>query len=87
MPKQRKPRQADPNIVAKSMIDAIAAKTEGRAMPEAPDAKPKNAAAVELGRLGGLKGGKARAEKLSQKKRESIARRASKARWNSSGKP
>lgn len=41
----------------------------------------KNPAAVELGRLGGLKGGKARAEKLSAKKRSEIAKKAASARW------
>jgi hypothetical protein len=41
----------------------------------------KSSAAVELGRLGGLKGGKARAEKLSAKKRSEIARKAAAARW------
>jgi hypothetical protein len=42
----------------------------------------KNPAAVELGRLGGLKGGKARAEKLSAKKRSAIAKKAAEARWS-----
>ena len=41
----------------------------------------KNPAAVELGRLGGLKGGKARAEKLTPKERQMIALKAAKARW------
>jgi len=41
----------------------------------------KNPAAVELGRLGGLKGGKARAAKLSPKRRKEMARKAAKARW------
>jgi hypothetical protein len=41
----------------------------------------KNAAAVALGRLGGLKGGKARAQKLSAKRRREIAVRAVRARW------
>lgn len=41
----------------------------------------KNAAAVALGRLGGLKGGKARAKKLSPKKRSEIAKKAAAARW------
>ena len=41
----------------------------------------KNPAAVALGRLGGLKGGKARAEKLSAKKRKAIAVKAAKTRW------
>lgn len=43
--------------------------------------REKNPAAVALGRLGGLKGGKARAEKLSKKKREEIAKLAADARW------
>jgi hypothetical protein len=41
----------------------------------------KNPAAVALGRLGGLKGGKARAAKLSAAKRKSIAKKAAAARW------
>jgi len=44
--------------------------------------KEKNPAAVALGRLGGLKGGKARAEKLSSKKRKEIARKAALKRWS-----
>ena len=44
-------------------------------------AKEKNPAAVALGHLGGLKGGKARAEKLSAKKRKAIAQKAAQARW------
>jgi len=42
----------------------------------------KNPAAVELGRLGASKGGKARAEKLSPERRKEIARKAAKARWD-----
>jgi hypothetical protein len=41
----------------------------------------KNAAAVALGRLGGLKGGKSRAAKLTEDQRSEIAQRAAKARW------
>lgn len=41
----------------------------------------KNPAAVALGRLGGLKGGKARAKKLTAAERSEIARKAAKARW------
>lgn len=43
----------------------------------------KNPAAVALGRLGGLKGGKARAEKLTPQQRSQIARKAAKSRWKS----
>jgi len=53
-----------------------------------PEPKPidpkKNPAAVELGRLGGLKGGKARWEGISKKKRSEIARKAALARWRKS---
>ena len=45
--------------------------------------REKNPAAVALGRLGGLKGGKARALKLSAKKRSQIAKKAAKTRWAS----
>ena len=44
-------------------------------------AEEKNPAAVELGRLGGLKGGKARAAKLTPEERSESARKAAKARW------
>jgi len=44
-------------------------------------APPKNPAAVALGRLGGLKGGPARARKLSKKRRSEIGRKAVLARW------
>jgi hypothetical protein len=42
----------------------------------------KNPAAVALGRLGGLKGGKARAESLTASKRKAIAKKAASARWS-----
>ena len=44
--------------------------------------KAKNAAAVALGRLGGLRGGKARAAKLSAAERRASARKAAVARWS-----
>ena len=51
--------------------------------PKEPEQPEKNKAAQELGRLGGLKGGKARAEKLSDERKKEIARNAAKARWKS----
>jgi hypothetical protein len=42
----------------------------------------KNPAAVELGRRGGLKGGKARAAKMTPEERSESARKAAKARWD-----
>jgi hypothetical protein len=47
-------------------------------------ARRKNPHAMALGRLGGLKGGRARAEKLSARRRREIARRAAQARWRQS---
>ena len=41
----------------------------------------KNAAAVALGRLGGLKGGKARAESMTEEQRREIAQKAARTRW------
>ena len=44
--------------------------------------REKNPAAVELGRLGGLRGGKARAAKLSPQERKDIAKKAAEKRWS-----
>lgn len=68
----------DENELAKSLIDEIILETEGK-----PDSisNGKNLAAVMLGRLGGLKGGKARAESLSPEKRKAIAKKAAETRW------
>ena len=46
------------------------------------DLGDKNPAAVALGRLGGQKGGKARAEKLTAEQRSAIAKRAAQTRWS-----
>ncbi len=70
-------RPRDLNQWAKRMVDlATGSATE----PVAPPSM-KNPAAVELGRLGGLKGGKARAAALSPQKRKRIAKKAAKKRW------
>jgi len=53
-----------------------------RIVKQATSEHVKNPAAVALGRLGGLKGGKARAEKLSPKRRKEIAQEAANKRWN-----
>jgi hypothetical protein len=59
---------------------SIVQQSTGQAAPVPPPVH-KNPAAVALGRLGGLKGGKARAESLSPKKRKEIAAKAAAARW------
>jgi len=50
-------------------------------------AQAKNPAAVALGRLGGLKGGKARAASLSSSQRKEIAKKAAMTRWKQQQKP
>jgi hypothetical protein len=64
-------------------VNSIAFRVMQEATGESPrTTEPeKNPAAVALGRLGGLKGGAARAAKLSDKKRSAIAKKAAKARW------
>lgn len=52
--------------------------------PEVEEKTTKNPAAVELGRLGGKKGGRARAKKLTPEQRSEIARIAANARWKKS---
>ena len=77
MPKRSSRGRLDPNQIAKLIID----EATGEPPPEQPEESGKNPAAVALGRLGGQKGGKARAEKLTAKRRSEIARKAAKARW------
>ena len=81
MPKRSSKGRKDLNQLAASIV--AQATGEEETQPEQPE---KNPAAVALGRLGGLKGGVARAVKLSAKKRSEIARKAAKARWKSSNK-
>lgn len=74
--RSRTHRPADLNKLAASIVgDAVGEPT----LPD-PDAG-KDPAAVSLGRRGGLKGGKARAAKLTPEERSEIATKASRARW------
>jgi hypothetical protein len=75
MPKRSsKAKPADVNLLAASIVQK-ATTTPAESLRE------KNPAAVALGRLGGLKGGKARAEKLTPIERSKIARKAARVRW------
>ena len=72
----KKPKlPTDVNKKGKAILDLITGET-----PITEDGK--NAAAVALGKLGGLKGGKARAASLTPKKRSEIAKKAAAARWH-----
>ena len=79
MPKRSGTKQ-DINEKAFSIVQ----KLTGQALEKKSD---KNPNAVALGRLGGLKGGKARAEKLSAEQRRKLATIAAKARWKRYHKP
>ena len=68
-------KRSDLNVTAFNTLNQFLAKADPKPASE------KNPAAVALGRLGGLKAGKARAESLSKKTRREIAKKAAKARW------
>lgn len=70
-----KKRPRDTNQLAKMIVDISTGEIEEEQPPE------KNPAAVALAKLGASKGGKARAAKLSAKKRKEIARKAARKRW------
>jgi hypothetical protein len=74
--KKKLPR--DPN--ARAFAIGELATSEGTPEPETAD-EGKNPAAVALGRLGGLKGGKARAKKPSKTEQSAIGKKAAAARW------
>ncbi len=73
--RSRKPR--DLNAMAAAIVESA---TSDEPRPD-PD-ECKNPAAVALGRLGGQKGGKARAAKLTAEQRSDVARKAAAARWS-----
>jgi hypothetical protein len=72
-------RPRDPNQWTKRMLDLATGEVADRA--PTPEEQGKDPAAVALGRKGGAKGGKARADSLSKERRAAIARDAAKARW------
>lgn len=73
----------DLNTLARSIVDA-ATEDEPTDPTGEPVAEPaKDPAAVALGRKGGLKGGRARADAMTAKQRSAAAKKAAKARWGS----
>ncbi|MCJ7655752.1 MAG: histone H1 [Dehalococcoidia bacterium] len=84
MPRKKK-RDHDFSVNAFRVVQ----EATGQIEPEPKQAEPeliegKNPHAVALGRLGGLKGGKARFEKLTPEQRKEIAQKAAQARWSKS---
>ena len=76
--KPKRPRPRDLNQLAAQIVGEATGDIE----PAAPRDNGKNPNAVALGRLGGQKGGKARAEKLTPEQRREIAQKAARSRWN-----
>ena len=72
--RSRRPR--DPNQLGKLIVDIATGEVE-----DTPEGTGKDPAAVALGRKGGLKGGKARAESMTADERRDAARKAAQARW------
>jgi hypothetical protein len=77
MPDRSSKRPRDVNELARQLVD----EATGDAPPFDPD-EGKDPAAVALGRRGGLKGGRARAEKMTPEERAEAARKAARARWH-----
>jgi hypothetical protein len=71
-------RPKDVNQLAKYIVDMSTGQIPKE---EPPQEREKNPAAVALGKLGASKGGKARAESLSARKRSEIAKKAARSRW------
>jgi hypothetical protein len=72
-------RPRDLNAWAKRMVDIATGAVEDR--EPTPEEQGKDPAAVKRGRLGGLKGGKARAKALTPEQRQASAKKAAVARW------
>jgi hypothetical protein len=77
MPDRSRKSPRDLNALAASIVNDA---TDETPEPESDDGK--DPAAVALGRKGGLKGGKARAAKLTPQQRSAAARKAAQTRWS-----
>ena len=80
MTAKRLKRPRDPVQLGKLIGDILTGQIEDRAPPP-PEDPNKDQAAVSLGRKGGLKGGRARANSLTPEQRKKIAQDAAKKRW------
>jgi hypothetical protein len=76
---KKKRQSTDVNVTAFQILEAITSTPRIVSLP--PKSPRKNPAAVALGRLGGIKGGPARKEKLNAERRDQIASDAARARW------
>jgi len=78
----RKKKAHDFSVTAFRVVQEATSQVQAETKQEKPlSVEGKNPNAVALGRLGGLKGGKARFEKLTPEQRKEIAQKAAQARW------
>lgn len=77
MPERSRKRPRDVNELGRQIVD----EATGEALPAPDPDEGKDPAAVALGRKGGLKGGRARAESMTAEQRAESARKAAQARW------
>jgi hypothetical protein len=82
MPDRSRKRPRDSNQLAKLVVDIATGEVH---VEDQRDGK--NPAAVALGRKGGLKGGKARAQSMTPEERSALARKAASARWSKPKRP
>jgi hypothetical protein len=80
MPSRASKKPKDRDINRRAYLTVM--KLTGSLPEPPPEPDTRNPAAVALGKLGAAKGGRARAEKLSARKRREIARKAASARWS-----
>jgi hypothetical protein len=80
---RKKKREHDFAVTAFQVVQEATGQGETESKVEPELINGKNPHAVALGRLGGLKGGKARFEKLTPERRKEIARKAAESRWSS----
>ena len=78
---KRKKRDHDFAVIAHRVVQEATGQAEPQQVEPELTPDERHAAAVALGRLGGKKGGPARAKKLSKKRRSEIAKKAAEARW------
>ena len=83
--KKRKKTRRDTAEIARSVVEQAIGEPltprEDETPGEQPEEDTRNPAAVALSKLGASEGGKARAKKLSKKRRSEIAKKAARARW------
>ena len=88
MPKRtsKKSKPTDISQLARAIVEEVTGESlADQGAPKEPTKEPpheKNPNAIALGKLGGKKGGDARAKKLTPEQRKAIAQKAARARWN-----